>query len=486
MKYILSIDQSTSLTKAMLFSPDGALLYRADVPHHQYVNEKGWVEHDVEEIYRNVLEAVAKVIKHTGVDSSSILCAALTNQRETVVAFDAADGRPLYHAIVWQCGRAQEICRRLASRSREIKEKTGLNLSPYFSAAKMNWILEHVDIGCPKENIRLGTVDSFLIYRLSKGTAFKTDYSNVCRTQLFNIDTLAWDPDILGWFGIEKYMLPEVCDSDALFCMTDFDGILPSPIPLHSVMGDSQSALFAQRCLHPGTVKATYGNGSSIMMNTGGTRLKSEDLVASIAWKFGNKLDYVLEGNINFSGATTKWLVENLKLLPDAKQAGILAQKARKDSNVYLVPAFTGFGAPYWNSDVRAVISGIDLSTGVNEIVRAGEEAIAYQINDVIRLLAGAWENDIKCLRVDGGPTHDTFLMQFQADISDLSIDIAPIEELSAQGVALAAGRAEGVTDQSVVDSYHCQASLHPQMHADERERKLSGWSKAIEQLMKK
>lgn len=480
MDYILSIDQSTSLTKALLFNTKGSLIDRVDIPHHQFINELGWYEHDAQEIYQNLIQAVGILTKKYLNEDATLLCAGLSNQRETTVAFDATTGIPLYHAIVWQCSRAKGICTKLEDKSESIKEKTGMNLSPYFSAAKMNWLKENVPFSGPSCNLRMGTIDSYIIYHLSGKKYFKTDYSNACRTQLLNIDTLDWDDDLLSWFGIERYMLPQLCDSNSLFCMTDFEGVLPYKIPLHAIMGDSQSALFAQRCTKNGMAKATYGNGSSVMMNTGNTRITSKNLVSSIGWKMGSTLTYVLEGNINFSGSTTRWLVENLKVMKSAKEAGPLAAQAKADSTVYLVPAFTGLGSPYWHSEARAAIVGMDLSTSVEEIVRAGEEAIAYQINDVLTLFSQANGKKIATLRVDGGPTLDNFLMQFQSDISDCTVDIASIEELSAEGVALVAGLAVGAIDKEQIIAYHTRKSLKPHMDEKRRKIKKDGWNHAL------
>lgn len=481
MKYILAIDQSTSCTKAMLFDEKGKLFRRKNIPHRQYVNEKGWVEHDAEEIYCNLIKAVKEVV--SDIDASAIVASGISNQRETTVVWDRKTGKPLYHAIVWQCGRAQDICDRIRSYAPIVKEKTGMQLSPYFSAAKMAWIMENV--GSPPESDPVAsTVDCYLINRLSGGREVKTEFSNACRTQLFNIHSLAWDDDLLGAFGLEKRMMPEVQDSDSLFCETDFEGVLPRKIPLHGVLGDSQAALFAQGCLSPGMVKATYGTGSSVMMNIGKEFRTSSDLVTSLGWKIQGKLIYVTEGNINYSGALTQWLVDDLALLSDAKEAGKIAEKAKPlPEGFYIVPAFSGLGAPYWDGRARAAVLGMDRTVGKAEFVRATEEAIAYQITDVLELMRKETGIPFTCLHADGGPTNDSFLMQMQSDIAQIPLRVARIEELSAFGAALAAGLAVGFYGNEIFN-LPARKEYRPSMDIPVREKKYRGWKKAVDFIL--
>ena len=305
-KYIIGIDQSTQGTKSLLFDENGELLARADLPHRQIVNEKGWVEHDPEEFYRNVIQTVRNVVEKAGISKEEIVGAGISNQRETALSWDR-EGRPVYNAIVWQCARGEAICQRLKAHEAMIKERTGLQLSPYFSAAKLAWIQENVEEArelAAKGLLRCGTVDSFLVYRLTGGKVYRTDYSNASRTQLFNISTLSWDEEICALFGISPKLLPEVTDSDGYYGETDFEGFLERPIPIHGVLGDSHGALFGQGCLEKGMVKATYGTGSSVMMNVGEQPVFSQHgVVSSLAWGMNGKVHYVLEGNINYTGA---------------------------------------------------------------------------------------------------------------------------------------------------------------------------------------
>jgi len=481
MKYILSIDQSTSCTKALLFDEKGLLIAREDLPHRQIINERGWVEHDAEEIYRNLIQVVKNVIDSAKVNPKNIVGAGLSNQRETSLVWNRKTSKPYYNAIVWQCGRAVDICNRLAEYKDLVKEVTGMNLSPYFSAAKLAWILQNVD-GINKDEAICSTIDSYLIFRLSKNSELKTDYSNACRTQLFNIKTLKWDTDMLKLFGIEREMLCEVCDSDSIFCLSDFDGVLPNAIPIHSVLGDSQAALFAQSCLEPGMVKATYGTGSSVMMNTGLTMYKSNSLVSSLAWCINGKINYVLEGNINYSGALIKWLIEDLQLIKSAKDVSLLAREAKElPKGFYVVPAFTGLGAPYWEQKARALICGMDRTVGKAELVKACEEAIALQITDILKIMEEDTEKKITALRVDGGPSKDSFLMQIQSDFADVPVRVSKVEELSGEGVAFVTGFAMGIYSIETITQQLPKAEYYPLLNKEKTDEKYQGWKKAVE-----
>lgn len=479
MKYILAIDQSTSQTKCILFDEEGMPVIRKDIPHRQIVNDKGWVEHDAEEIYRNMLNGIREIVTTPKIKAEDIVAAALSNQRETTLIWDRNTGKPLYNAIVWQCGRAASICTELSSYASEIKARSGMNLSPFFSAAKMTWIMRNIRPSSPA--LAATTIDSFIIYRLSKGKRFVTELSNACRTQLLNIHTLTWDKELLSIFGLKEDMMPELINSDSLFTETDFEGILPHPIPLHAVMGDSQAALYAHGCVFPGTVKVTHGTGSSIMMNIGKKAQLSDALVTSIGWKFSDSLSYVMEGNINYCGALTKWATEDLGILSSPKAAGRIAAETEIPEGLYIVPAFTGLGAPYWNDKAKALICGIGRGVGSNEIIRATEEAIGYQIADIIELLEKESGCTISCINADGGPTHDSFLMQFESDITGKEIRVSDVEELSARGVALAAGRAIGLFNNSK-ESYSdsCSKIYNSHMDDSERRRKHNGWKKAV------
>ena len=483
MKTILAIDQSTSGTKALLFDGEGQLLGRRDLPHEQKINSQGWVSHDPMEIYRNTLETVRLLLEETGADRGSIGAAGISNQRETALLWDRDTGLPMADAVVWQCARAAGICQRLADRGEAIQERTGLNLSPYFPAAKWAWLLENTP-GLAGKDLCAGTIDAWLVYKLTGGRVFATDYSNASRTQLFNLRTLSWDEEVCGWFGINPDFLPEVRFSDSLFGETDFGGLLPHPVPIHRVLGDSHGALVGQGCLSPGMVKATYGTGSSVMMHIGEKPVFSKKgLVTSLAWGMGGKVDYVLEGNINYTGAVTKWVVEELGLLTSSKEAGPVAQSADPADTTYLVPAFTGLGAPYWDSGAKAMLYGMSRTTGRAEIAKAAEECIAYQIADVLELMGREAGVAIQELRVDGGPTKDKFLMQFQSDILNLPVAAPEREELSGMGAAFCAGIAAGVYSKEIFQAVRRSRFL-PVMEAALRRKKREGWKQAVETLL--
>nr|WP_319489184.1 glycerol kinase [uncultured Caproiciproducens sp.] len=489
-QYILAIDQSTSGTKALLFSQDGELIGRCDRPHRQIVNDRGWVEHDANEIYQNTVCVVKDVVEKTGINKEDILGVGISNQRETAMAWNKQSGEPVFHAIVWQCTRGEAICSAIAANGfgDEVKAATGLHVSPYFSAAKLAWILQNVPLAqsaANEGNLYCGTMDSWLVYKLTHGKSFKTDFSNASRTQMFNICKLKWDETVCGLFGIKTEWLAQVCDSNSLFGETDFEGYLPKPVPIHSVMGDSHGALFGQGCLSRGMIKTTYGTGSSVMMNIGKTPVFSKNgVVTSIAWSMDGKVDYVLEGNINYTGAVMKWIVDDLGLIPSAKEASKVAAAANKADETYLVPAFTGLGAPYWDSKAKAMICGMTRSTGKAELVRAAEECIAYQIADIIRVMSKESGIDIQTLRVDGGPTKDSFLMQFQSDILDIPVIVPATEELSGVGSAYAAGIALGVYDRETIFQKISKTTFEPLMDALERQRRTAGWKEAVSMVL--
>lgn len=486
-KYIISIDQSTQGTKALLFDGSGGLIKRTDKPHEQIINEKGWVSHNPSEIYENVIEVVRMLTEN--IDKSKVVGVGISNQRETSLAWDRTSGEPIGNAIVWQCARAVSICERIEKKgeAENIRRRTGLNLSPYFPASKIAWILENVEGAREKADrheICHGTVDSWLVYKLTGGKNYKTDYSNASRTQLFNIFELKWDEEICGMFGIDVKNMAEVCDSDSDFGETDFEGILPRPVPIHGVMGDSHGSLFGQGCLHPGMTKATYGTGSSIMMNIGeNPALSTHGVVTSLAWSMGGRVNYVLEGNLNYTGAVITWLKDDLKLIQSPAETERLAEEAVKDNTLYLIPAFSGLGAPYWDSHATAAIVGMTRTTGKAEIVRAGVECIAYQITDIVRAMSEDAGVEVKELRVDGGPTRNGYLMQFQSDIADAAVQVPDSEELSGIGPAYAAGLRLGVWDESIFGKLN-RMKYEPGMKTEDRERKYAGWKAAVSSVL--
>ena len=490
-RYILSIDQSTQGTKALMFDSRGALLCRADKPHSQIIDDHGWVEHDPEEIWQNTLAVARAVTEKAGIDKEEIAALGLSNQRETSVCWDRRTGRPLYNAIVWQCARGAAICDTLEKQgyAELIREKSGIRLSPYFPAAKLGWIFQNVEEAAERANsgeIAVGTIDSFLVYRLTRGQRHQTDYSNASRTQLFNIHTLQWDDDLLRLFGIAPACMPEVTDSDGDFGETDFDGWLDAPIPIRGVLGDSHGALLGQGCLTPGMIKATYGTGSSIMMNVGERPVFSDaGVVTSLAWKIGGKVNYVLEGNINYTGAVITWLKDDLKLIDSPGETEARARAANPADGAYLVPAFSGLGAPYWDSGAKAILCGMSRTTGKNEIIRAALDCIAYQIADIVKAMKQSAGLSIHDLRVDGGPTRNAYLMQFQSDLLNISVRVPDAEELSGIGAAYAAGLAAWLYDQTVFGRLK-RTSYDPQMPPEIRKKKTVGWQEAVNRARSK
>lgn len=488
-QYIISIDQSTQGTKALLFDEKGHLIKRMDRSHEQIVNTQGWVSHNPSEIYANVIDVVTRLTEE--VDKTKIIGVGISNQRETSLAWDRVTGEPLGNAIVWQCARAADICERVErlGEAENIRRRTGMNLSPYFPASKIAWILENVDEAKEKADrgeICHGTIDSWLVFKLTGGKFYKTDYSNASRTQLFNIFDLKWDKEICGLFGIDPKNMAEVCDSDSDFGETDFEGVLPHTVPIHGVLGDSHGSLFGQGCLEPGMTKATYGTGSSIMMNVGETPvLSTHGIVTSLAWGMEGKVNYVLEGNLNYTGAVITWLKEDLKLIQSPVETEALAEKAVQDDFLYLVPAFSGLGAPYWDSRATASIVGMNRTTKRAEIVRAGVECIAYQITDIVKAMSQDAGVKVGELRVDGGPTKNKYLMQFQSNIADTIVQVPDSEEFSGIGPAYAAGLALGIWDETIFENMN-RVKYEPQMKKALRKEKYEGWKAAVKTVLTK
>ncbi len=484
MSYILAIDQSTAGTKAVLFSERGAVVSRADIPHRQIVDERGWVEHDPLEIIGNVKAAAKQVIEKSRIPQEEVCAVGLSNQRETVVCWDRQTGQPVCNAIVWQCGRAAEIARRLTPHKKLIRNKTGLNNSPFFSAPKMAWVVQNVPRAAEllrQNRLCCGTIDSWMIYMLTEKQVFRTDLSNASRTELLNLDTLNWDDELIELFGLRRSCLPEVVPSDGAFGMTDLGGLFPKKLPIAAVMGDSHAALFANGCFKEGMTKATFGTGTSVMMNAGPVRPQTapDGLVESIAWGRGGEVLYALEGNINYSGALIKWLVNDIELIQSSRQSGEIAAQVADTGGVYLVPAFSGLGAPYWDSDARAMICGMSAATKKAHIVRAAEEAIAYQIRDITEQLERCGK-PVGQLCVDGGATNDGFLMQFVSDMVGVPLKKSETEELSAAGVAYLAAITAGAATEDEIFSSTKHRQVNPQMDRQKRERLYSGWKKAV------
>lgn len=485
--YVLSVDQSTQGTKALIFDETGRILSRADLPHRQIVNDRGWVSHDPDEICRNTLQAARMAADQAGIDKADIVCMGISNQRETSAAWNKTTGKPVCDAIVWQCARAADVCARVERNGigETVKTHTGLPVSPYFPAAKLAWILQNIPEAeelAEKRQLCMGTIDAWLVFRLTG--EYKTDYSNASRTGLFNIHTLCWDREICAAYGIDANDLPTVTDSDAVFGETNLDGWLPKKIPVCGVLGDSHAALFGHGCLKTGMTKATYGTGSSIMMNIGEKPIASANgLVTSLAWKHQGQVQYVMEGNINYTGAVISWLKDNLGLIASAGETEVLALAAHPADNTCLVPAFTGLGAPYWNSEAQALLCGMSRTTGRNEIVRAALDSIAFQISDVILAMEKDTGIRLPVLRVDGGPTRNKYLMQFQSDLLGTDVSCPDAEELSAIGAAFMAGISYGIYSENVLQSLRYQRFM-PQMDEITKNKKRANWDIAVKRAL--
>lgn len=488
-QYIISIDQSTQGTKALLFDSAGNLIRRVDQAHRQIIDEKGWVSHDPMEIYQNIIAVTARLLEETQIDRDKVAGVGISNQRETSLAWNRITGEPVGLAVVWQCARAADLCDQVAAagHGEKIRRKTGMNLSPYFPASKIAWILRNVEGARELSDagkLCHGTIDSWVIYKLTGKASYKTDFSNASRTQLFNIFDLKWDEEICEIFGINPNNLPEVCDSNSNFGETDFDGLLPNPVPIHGVLGDSHGALFGQGCLQPGMMKSTYGTGSSIMMNIGENPvLSTHGVVTSLAWSMDGKVNYVLEGNLNYTGAVITWLKDDLKMIDSPQETQALAEQAASDDPLYLVPAFSGLGAPYWDSRATAMFTGMTRTTGRAEIVRAGLECIAYQIQDVIEAMSEDSGVEVHELRVDGGPTRNAYLMQFQSDIAGIDVQAPDSDELSGMGPAYTAGLALGIWDETIFEKLG-RTKYTPNMQEKLRNKKYEGWKRAVRKVL--
>jgi glycerol kinase len=492
MTLLLAIDQSTSATKAVLFQAAGGVIDKASREHRQLYPQPGWVEHDAEEIWRNAVAAIREVAGRQRGQWSDVLGISITNQRETFVVFERGSGRPLHNAIVWQCRRGEPICRALrdAGHERLIQSKTGLKLDTYFSGSKLKWLVDkRPDIA---EKMRagdalFGTMDAYLLYRLTRGATFATDATNASRTLLFDVEALRWDTDLCDLFRAPVQSLPEIRDSFARFGETDADGALPGRLPICGVMGDSQAALFAQRCYKPGMAKATFGTGTSVLLNIGERfEPNGKGAVGALAWVRQGNATYAIEGLINYSLATVAWLRDQLGLIRDADETESLASAVPDNGGAYLVPAFAGLSAPYWNADARAALVGMTAFTRKEHIVRAALESVAYQLRDVLDMMHRESGVAPHALRVDGGPTRNSFLMQFTADVTRLTIEVSDVAEASAWGAVMA-----GLLGLGVYRSFDELAALprgakvyEPQMNRGLAETLYAGWQAAVQRVL--
>ncbi|MBQ6221052.1 MAG: glycerol kinase GlpK [Solobacterium sp.] len=487
-RYIIGIDQSTQGTKTILFSDSGEILCRADRPHRQIIDERNYVEHDPVEIYQNTLSAIREIIEKTGINKDEIAGIGISNQRETTVAWNRKTGEPIYNAIVWQCARAEKLCRELNTGGfdEKVTSITGLNYSPYYAGPKMAWIMQNVPEArklAEEGSLCFGTIDTWLLFKLSGNQSFKTDSSNASRTMFMDLEKLCWDEEICSTFGIPVECLPEIVCSDVNFGLTDLEGYLNIPVPVHAMLGDSHAALFGQGCHEPGMIKATYGTGSSIMMNVGEKPVSCEGIASCVAWGRNGKTLYVLEGNVTFSCAVITWLKDDLKLIDSPKDSGKLAKLANPEDITCLVPAFSGLGAPHWDTEAKGTICFMTRTTGRNEIVRAAEDSVAHQITDVIETMVKNAHVNVSELRVDGGATKDKYLMQFQSDMLQCDLLVPDVEELSCIGAAYMAGLALNVYDESIFNRIK-RERYTPAMEDDKRAGKRELWKKAVHSVM--
>lgn len=489
---VLAIDQSTQGTKAVLFDSDGRMIAKRARPHDQLINDKGWVSHDAEQIMTNVLATARDVCKAADVRQGEVRAIGISNQRETCLAWDRIAREPLAPAIVWQCGRASELCEGLKAENPGVEdlvqELSGLSMSPFFSAAKMAWLLQNVpDVAAAAKRgtLCLGTIDSWLVFKLTQEHSFVTEPSNACRTQLLDLRTATWSPRLLQVFGIPQEALATVYPSDSVFGHTTMGGLFEVPVPICCVLGDSQAALAAQNCVRPGDLKATYGTGSSVMMQVGKQPVtSSHGLVSSIAWQLGKNRSYVLEGNLNYTGAVVSWLKDQMGLISDPSEVeGIIAQ-ANPHDRAYFVPAFTGLGAPWWVPEATGMLTGVTRTTGRAEMVKACAECIPYQIADVVDALRADTGLSVHELRADGGVTANGYLMQLQADVADVTVVTSSLKELSAAGVAYVAGLSAGIYEDNAIYRKVEHGYNVPAMSADERSWRLDGWHDALRRVM--
>jgi glycerol kinase len=436
----VAIDQSTSSTKAMLFAPDGKLLDQESLSHDQIYPSPGWVEHDAEEIFSNTLTTASTLLQRHRDKWNNLLAVSITNQRETFVLFDRETGQPLYNAIVWQCRRGDDFCKQLVSAGNEntVHELTGLKIDTYFPASKLRWLLDaRPDLRAKiKDGSALfGTIDTYLIYRLTGGKVYATDHTNASRTLFYDIEKLGWSQELCKIFGLEFGELPDVRESCAWYGDTDLGGCLNRRIPICGVMGDSQAALLAQRCFAPGGAKVTFGTGSSVLLNIGHEKLLSaRGTVTALAWVLQGQPTYAFEGIINFTGATIAWMRDQLQLITNPAETEALAQSVSESDGVYFIPAFVGLSAPYWRADARAAILGMTPSTTRAHVVRAALESIGYIVTDVLKAMGEEAGVKLSTIHADGGAVRNAFLMQFVADMNQLKVRAAQTPELSALG----------------------------------------------------
>lgn len=482
-KYVLSIDQGTTSSRAILFDSRSNLIEKAQREIKLVYPHDGWVEADPIEIWISVLECINEVLIKANITIENIDSIGITNQRESVVVFDKKTGKPIYNSIIWQSRQSAEICDRLEKYNDLIYSKTGLKINPYFSASKIKFILENVPGAMEKyknDELYAGTIDSWILYKLTGNKVFKTDVSNACRTMLFNIHTLSYDQELLNFFGIKESMLPVVQDSSSLFGYTE---IFTSRIPITALVGDQQAALFGQTCFNKGEFKNTYGTGCFLLLNTGDKPIFSKNgLLTSVGWKIGDKVCYILEGSIFIGGASVQWLRDNIRCIKQASDTERYAERVDSSNGVYFVPAFVGLGAPYWDDDVRGAIFNLTKSTDVYHIIRATLESIAYQTRDVFEVFREEFGECPINLKADGGATENNVLMQFQSDILGIAVSTAMHAETTALGAAYLAGLFTKYYKncEEIRKIYKPRKTYIPQKSKEEIDKLYSGWKRAV------
>ncbi len=490
--YVLSIDQGTTSSRGVIFDKNYEIVSIGQNEFTQFFPDSGWVEHDPEEIWMSTLESCHSALKESKIDPSQIRAVGITNQRETTVVWDKVTGKPIYNAIVWQDRRTSDQCQNLKDLGHEslVNEKTGLLLDPYFCATKIAWILDNVSGARQKANegqLLFGTIDCFLMWRLSNQQIHSTDATNACRTMLYNIHDGCWDEDLLKLFDIPSSMLPKVCDNAADFGKVD-ESIFGSEIPITASIGDQPSALVGQACFQPGMVKSTYGTGCFVLINTGYEPVKSNNkLLTTLAFQVNGKTCYALEGSIFVAGAAVQWLRDGLKFIESAQESESLAMQADDSQDVYLVPAFVGLGAPYWDPDCRGALFGMTRNTGPAEITKATLESVCYQTSDLLSAIAkDLGEGKLSAIRVDGGMAASNWTMQMLSDLVELPVDRPKNLETTALGAAYLAGMQIGfypsMSDFS--DSWQSDSQFNSKMKSDSRERKLAGWKDAVKRTL--
>lgn len=486
-KYVMALDSGTTSNRCILFNEKGEMCSTAQREFKQYFPRPGWVEHDAGEIWATQLAVAVEAMQKLNVSAEQIAAIGITNQRETTVVWDRNTGEPVYPAIVWQCRRTAKYCDALKEKGlvEKFREKTGLVLDAYFSGTKLKWILDHVEGArerAEKGQLLFGTVDTWLIWKLTKGKIHVTDYSNASRTLMFNIRTLQWDQEILRELNIPECMLPEVKSSSCIYGETD-SSYFGAPIPIGGAAGDQQSALFGQTCFQPGEAKNTYGTGGFLLMNTGNKPVFSKNgLVTTIAWGLDGKITYALEGSIFVAGAAIQWLRDELKLIDASEDTEYMAQKVPDTHGCYVVPAFTGLGAPHWDQYARGVIVGITRGVNKYHIIRATLDSMAYQVYDVLKAMEADAGIHLSALKVDGGASANNFLLQTQADICGAPVHRPVCVETTAMGAAYLAGLAAGYwkNKEAVLNNWRMDREFLPKISPEEREKRISGWNRAV------